>query len=600
MLKLHLSNPLTKMKVKQQLILLFLLLVSPVFALNWYANVRAEDILKQHVTSAYAELNKQNLSLMNRDLDTVSRVMTTLIQHSLIQSLGPADSDSTADRVRQYAEADKLLSSYSMGVNGGEAVYYYLYAYDPDNNYSFAPTPSSKFKAVGGVYFYNDKQKPEWIDETLGKNGKGYLRIMEDLGSSSRPDTLAYVRAVYSTTQGNKVVGVLVATNINRKLIESMRTVSLPDRGEIYLTDYNDRVLASSTGPIGDQLALPAELRAGDDVEGLSNVITDGYIYVQSYQFLSQQKLIYKIPTRSLLQQQNELKFVIQLISIVYFVFCIVVMAYFWRSLLTPLQRLAVFTRSYVPGKKVPEQAAIDRNDEVGVLMHSVYGMAGRLNSLIEDRYLLEIKQKEAQLQLLYQQINPHLLYNTLESIYWKSTLEGQSESGEMIKELAQLMRIGLSRGRDLIKLEEELAHAKAYTSLQQKRYEYGFTVSWDIEEATLAALIPKIVIQPLIENAILHGVRYMGEDGEIAVSARLVGDNVEIRVEDNGYKETDYEAIARLLEDEDGRASAGYGIRNVQQRIRLQFGPDYGLTYQARPGDGTIALIVLPVQRES
>lgn len=597
-MKLHLKNPLTRMKVKQQLILLFLLLVSPVFALNWYANARAEDILKQHVTSAYAELNKQNLALMNRDMDTVSRVMTTLIQHSVIQSLNPMSGD-TADRVRQYADADKLLSSYSMGMNGGEAVYYYLYAYDPNNRYEFAPTPSSKFKAVGGVYFYNDKQKPEWIDEILSKRGKGYLRIMKDLGSSSRPDTLAYVRAVYSTSQGNQVVGVLVATNINRKLVESMRTVSLPDKGEIYLTDYEDRVLASSTGPIGDELPLPAELRAGDDVEGQSNVITDGYIYVQSYQYLTQQKLIYKIPTRSLLQQQNELKFVIQLISIVYFVFCIVVMAYFWRSLLTPLQRLAVFTRSYVPGKKVPEQAAIDRNDEVGVLMHSVYGMAGRLNSLIEDRYLMEIKQKEAQLQLLYQQINPHLLYNTLESIYWKSTLEGQSESGEMIKELAQLMRIGLSRGRDLITLEEELAHAKAYTSLQQKRYEYGFSVTWDIDERTLADLIPKIVIQPLIENAILHGVRNMGEDGEIAVIARMTEGSVEIRVEDNGYKETDYEAIGRLLEADDGSAGAGYGIRNVQQRIRLQFGAEYGLVYRSREGGGTVASIVLPAKRE-
>jgi len=422
---------------------------------------------------------------------------------------------------------------------------------------------------------------------------------MKDLGSSSRPDTLAYVRAVYSTSQGNQVVGVLVATNVNRKLVESMRTVSLPDKGEIYLTDYDDRVLASSTGPIGDRLQLPEQLRAGEDVEGLSDVITEGYIYVQSYQYLTQQKLIYKIPTRSLLQQQNELKFVIQLISIVYFVFCIVVMAYFWRSLLTPLQRLAVFTRSYVPGKKVPEQAAIDRNDEVGVLMHSVYGMAGRLNSLIEDRYLMEIKQKEAQLQLLYQQINPHLLYNTLESIYWKSTLEGQSESGEMIKELAQLMRIGLSRGRDLITLEEELAHAKAYTSLQQKRYEYGFSVSWDIEDETLANLIPKITIQPLIENAILHGVRNMGEDGEIAVSARLEMQGVVIRVEDNGYKETDYEAIGRLLDTEGEGTGGGYGIRNVQQRIRLQFGPDYGLTYRAREGGGTVAAIILPVQRQ-
>ncbi|WP_338130488.1 sensor histidine kinase [Cohnella ginsengisoli] len=184
-----------------------------------------------------------------------------------------------------------------------------------------------------------------------------------------------------------------------------------------------------------------------------------------------------------------------------------------------------------------------------------------------------------------------------------KARSRGQSESGEMIKELAQLMRIGLSRGRDLITLEEELAHAKAYTSLQQKRYEYGFSVTWDIEERTLVNLIPKIVIQPLIENAILHGVRHMGEDGEIAIRARLSADgiesSVEIRVEDNGYKETDYEAIGRLLEGDEGSAGTGYGIRNVQQRIRLQFGAEYGLFYRPREGGGTVASIVLPVKRE-
>ncbi|WP_019007292.1 cache domain-containing sensor histidine kinase [Cohnella laeviribosi] len=594
----RLSNPLTKIKLKQQLILLFCVLVGPVFLLNWYANAKAAQLLKRHVTNAYAELNKLNFTLINRDLDTVNRIMATIIQYPITQEMRPRAGE-TFDRVQKYAAADKLLASYSLGMTEGEAVYYYLFIYDPDNAYSFAPNTATRFK-TGGVYFYNDRNKPAWIDEAIAKKGKGYLRLLHGLGTSTDATTLGYVRAVNSITEGNVVIGALVATNMDKKIEQSLATISLPDEGEIYLTDYDNTVLAASVPAIGTKLELPPGLNAAGSPDGTADAIASGYIYVMHYNDLLQQKLIYKIPTRSMLQQQNELKRAIQLISIVYSLFAIVVMAYFWRSLIAPLQRLAVFTRSYAPGRRLPKEPAKDRNDEVGVLIHSVYGMAGRLNALIEDRYMLEIKQKEAQLQILYQQINPHLLYNTLESIYWKSSLEGNSESAEMIKELAKLMRISLSRGRELITLREELEHAKAYTRLEQKKYEYEFTVEWRIDEEVLSVLIPKITLQPLIENAIIHGVRSMGEDGEIVVTAVRDGETLVLTVADNGYKTVDYEAIERLLRDKENAAPSGYGIRNVQQRIELHFGAAYGLSYSAREGGGTQAAIVLPLRYEA
>jgi two-component system sensor histidine kinase YesM len=594
----RLSNPLTKIKLKQQLILLFCVLVGPVFLLNWYANAKAAQLLKRHVTNAYAELNKLNFTLINRDLDTVNRIMATIIQYPITQEMRPRAGE-TFDRVQKYAAADKLLASYSLGMTEGEAVYYYLFIYDPDNAYSFAPNTATRFK-TGGVYFYNDRNKPAWIGEAIAKKGKGYLRLLHGLGTSTDATTLGYVRAVNSITEGNVVIGALVATNMDKKIEQSLATISLPDEGEIYLTDYDNTVLAASVPAIGTKLELPPGLNAAGSPDGTADAIASGYIYVMHYNDLLQQKLIYKIPTRSMLQQQNELKRAIQLISIVYSLFAIVVMAYFWRSLIAPLQRLAVFTRSYAPGRRLPKEPAKDRNDEVGVLIHSVYGMAGRLNALIEDRYMLEIKQKEAQLQILYQQINPHLLYNTLESIYWKSSLEGNSESAEMIKELAKLMRISLSRGRELITLREELEHAKAYTRLEQKKYEYEFTVEWRIDEEVLSVLIPKITLQPLIENAIIHGVRSMGEDGEIVVTAVRDGETLVLTVADNGYKTVDYEAIERLLRDKENAAPSGYGIRNVQQRIELHFGAAYGLSYSAREGGGTQAAIVLPLRYEA
>ncbi len=582
------------MKLKQQLILLFLILVSPVFLLNWYANSKTEQILKRHVTNAYAELNKQNHLLINRDIETVHRIMTTIIQNPVVQQM-QASTEDVYDRVKLYESADKLISSFSMGVIGGNAINYYLYVYDPLNQYSFAPLRAPQYRN-GGVYFYSDQTKPSWADEAIGRKGRGYLKILDGVGNGPGSKTLTYIRAVNSAVSGKMIVGVLIATNMDKKIEQSLESVSLPDNGEMFLADYDNTILAATVPGMGETLELPPSLEVKSKGEETIDAIYKDYIYVEHADYELQQKLVYRISTKSLLQQQSELKRAIQWISIAYSIFGIVVMAYFWRSLLSPLQKLAGFVRSYEPGKKAPATEAVDRNDEVGVLIHSVHHMAHRLNTLIEEQYVMDIRQKESQLQILYEQINPHLLYNTLESIYWKSTLEGNSDSAEMIKELSKLMRISLSRGREMITVEEEIEHASAYTSLQQKRYEYEFQVRWEIDEETLKNLVPKITLQPLIENAIIHGVRNMGEDGEIVIRTAKRDDRIVIEVEDNGYKKIDHEAINKLINQPPSEARSGYGIHNVHERIRLQFGTDYGIRYSEPPGGGTRVTIVLPI----
>ncbi|OBZ16040.1 sensor histidine kinase [Bacillus sp. FJAT-26390] len=594
----RLSNPMTKLNVKQQLILLFLVMVSPIFLLHWYGNMKAEHLLKNHVTSAYVELSKQNYTVIKRDMDTISKITTTIIQNPITQQLIPLESDSVIERVRKYDKVDKLLAANSIPLNGGEAVYYSLYIYDPNDYYFFAP---KRQLMQTGVYFFSDNEKPEWFDDAVNLRSKGYMEIIDSNVGLSRISTLAYIRAVNNVTYGNGIIGVLVATKMDMKIAESLRSVSLPD-GKIMFTDWENRVLSATDAKLmGTTLELPPEMDIADqmEAEGTFDIMTSDYIYVVNYNRLMNHKLVYQIPVSSLLKQQSELKHVIQLISVAYILFGCVVMVYFWRSLMTPLQKLAQFVHTYEPGKLVPETPGKGRNDEVGVLFAALYDMARRLNVLIHYKYHMDIKQKESQLQLLYQQINPHLLYNTLESIYWKSSLEGNTESAEMIKDLSKLMKIGLSRGRELIPLEEELEHASAYVSLQQKRYKYEFQVTWSIPDAARDILIPKISLQPLIENAIIHGVKFMGEDGEIHISAVVEGERVTIKVEDNGHKEVDYSAIERLLSGDKPDHTLGYGIRNIQQRIQLHFGNMYGMSYKRGEHGGTAVWIILPASHD-
>ncbi|KOR76987.1 cache domain-containing sensor histidine kinase [Paenibacillus solani] len=590
------KNPLRRMNIKQQMILLFLVLVIPLFALNAYGNSMAGQILKSHVTNAYIELNKQNFKLINRDIETVNKVTSTVIQNSQIQQLDTFAESTVLERVKNYERLEKMLLSFSQETDEREPVYYSLYVYDPDNNYFFAPYYPDRRKA--GVYFFSDEQeKPAWFDEAVAMKGNGYLKRMANLSPpvQGRQDeeTLSYVRAVNNIYKGG-TIGVLVVTNLDARIGESLSTVSIPD-GELYFTDWNDNILTSSVKDKAGKLELPPEANPGHSTIGVMDVITSDFIYVIDYNYVIQQKLVYKVPVKTLLAQQSEMKRVIQVISIAYFAVGLIIIFYFWQSLMTPLQKLAHFVRRYEPGNVVPETPYRRRKDEVSVLISTIYDMARRLNDLIHYKYDMDLKQKEAQLQLLYQQINPHLLYNTLESIYWKSTMEGNTESAEMIKDLSKLMKISLSRGRDLITLGEELEHAGAYMNLQLNRYDYQFTIKWDVPESLLTNHVPKIMLQPLLENAIIHGIKNMGEDGTIQISGHQEHDCCRIVIEDNGFRPVNYESIRRLLHDEAPDPSLGYGIRNIQERIRLHFGSRYGLQYEPREEGGTRVTITIP-----
>ncbi|OBZ18978.1 histidine kinase [Bacillus sp. FJAT-27264] len=587
-----LVKPLVKLNVKQQLILLFLIMISPILILNSYGNLKAEGILKRHVTNAYVELNKQNFTIINRDIETVNKITTTIIQNPLIQQLSTTNNEIVMDSFKRYEAIEKLLVSYSQGTGKDDVIYYSLYVFDPEDKYFFAPNFPQVKKA--GVYFFSKEEEPTWFHSAVQQKGRGYLQFMDRLSAQAENNkTLTYVRAVNNIYRGEGTIGVLVVTKMESKISQSLKSISLPD-GEIYLTDMNNLVLASTINNLGSHIDLPEGAEEGDP-EGIVDVITSDFIYVVNNNHALGQKLVYKIPVKALLQQQNEMKRVIQYITIAYAVFGLIILTYFWRSLMTPLQKLAFFVRKYEPGNRVPETPRWGSNDEVSVLITSTYDMARRLNGLITYKYKMELKQKESQLQLLYQQINPHLLYNTLESIYWKISLEGNADSAEMVKQLSKLMKISLSRGRELITLEEELEHASAYIKLQQHRYDYVFRVELNIDPDIKSNLIPKITLQPLIENAIIHGVKNMGEDGEIIITAWMEEDYILISIEDNGYKEVDFEAIMWTLDEENPNPTSGYGIRNVNQRIHLHFGPEYGISYAARVGGGTQVIVKLP-----
>ncbi len=563
----------------------------------WMASEQTEDILKNQVTDAYVEMIKLNHAMIDRDIDTVNRIMTTIIQHPLTQSFAARElATASISEVKQYQRMNEFLASHSMGIDGGQTIRYSFFVPDEHDLFSFAPSYLTQNKSF--IFFFDKEEQPDWYQKAVSLKGKAILSVIEDSGPDREP-TLALIRAVNLLSEGNSVIGVLIATNMDNKMGDSLRRISLPVGSHLSIANLDnelyygtDAVLAMS-----DHVELPDAAKLTVSQDNVSYAIDEDSIHVIHTNSIMNHKLIYKIPTNSLVERQNEVKGAILLLSAAYLVLFFLVILYFLRSLITPLFKMVTFFKAYEPGKRVPALREMERRDEIGSLVSSIHDMASRFNQLVHDKYIMELQQKEAQLNLLYQQINPHLLYNTLESVYWKCALQGENEAADMIKDLSKLMRISLSRGRELIRLDEELEHAMAYVNLQQKRFEYGFEVEWRVIDEVKAMLIPKVSIQPLIENAILHGVRYMAEDGRIAVSCYLDQHYAVVSVEDNGYKDVDHEALQRSLETADDELSAGYGARNVHKRIQLHYGQEYGLRYERREDQGTRVRLLLPLR---
>jgi len=230
---------------------------------------------------------------------------------------------------------------------------------------------------------------------------------------------------------------------------------------------------------------------------------------------------------------------------------------------------------------------------EVGELSDDFGHMVLRIQTLMERVRREEVDLRKTELKALQAQINPHFLYNTLDSIAWMCEQDRCADAVKMVHALARLFRISISRGHELIPIAKELEHAESYLQIQKYRYKNQFTYSFDVDPACLDWYCNKITLQPIIENAILHGLDLLVEEGHIDVSVARDGDDVVFRVRDNGVGMSP-EQTAFILE-RDTQDRTGIGIKNVNDRLQIYFGKQYGLRLTSELDVGTCVEIRMP-----
>lgn len=562
-----------------------LFIIGPFLIVGWISYSQSSKTIKDEVGKTMLQLVKQNHATMENTLYSVRDKTITFLDSNFFSNPKQFNFWTHIDSINTLSEADTILNRWS-----SDGTEYSIYM---ENKGDQPFSMNSLYKKQGLIYLDLGAPYPDWIETTRQEKGAGSVRLAN---SSTGQSTVTFARSILHPEKYDETIGYLVVSKLEVLLNKNLVSVQLPEHAGVYLFNDRDELLMNVGTNDMDLSEVPYTLR--NDMSGFAYVESKNHkdLFAVSYEFNFNTRLIYKIPLASIMGNQTSFQKLIMVMLAIYLVLVMLFVLYLLRNIIKPLAKLVTFTRTYELGKPFDfgSSKIHSPSDEFGVLYQAFIRMTSRLNESIEENYGMSIKQKEQELKTLHSQITPHLLYNTLDSIYWYALESGNHDVGGMVKDLSKLLRIGLSKGKSLIPVSEELEHVRAYIRLQMKRYPGNFEVFWEIENDLDGYKVPKVIIQPLVENSIFHGIQSMDGEGNLWVRMKRNGDELQIFVEDNGFIPVNLDKLRMIVSGE--MDDKGYGIRNVHQRIQLHYGEAYGLSYHLREGGGLIAAIVIPI----
>jgi two-component system sensor histidine kinase YesM len=310
-------------------------------------------------------------------------------------------------------------------------------------------------------------------------------------------------------------------------------------------------------------------------------------------------KTIGVFPLNEIMGQVSTIRYYSLIIAGVTVLVALVVSLFFTGSIARPVIELRSLMKEAEEGNLAVRFEG-SKEDEIGYLGKSFNTMLEEIQKLIDMVYKEQQSKREAELRTLHEQIKPHFLYNTLDTIQWMAQEHHAEDIVQVVSALTTLFRIGISRGREMIPVRDELEHVRSYLVIQKARYEDKFDYSLCAEEALLPFMVVKLTLQPLVENAIYHGIKERRGPGAISIEVVKRDGMLVFRVADNGVGMS-AEKLADLraqLQKARGESSqrGGYGVSNVNERIQLSFGTRYGLRFESAPGRGTTVEILHPL----
>ena len=552
------------------------------------------------VISIYSRLSSQledtvkqeNISLVNRvgsSMEVYLRNIMKLsdtIYYGIIKNVNLSEGSITEEMTLLYNNNKEQVLNIALISKEGQPI---------------SVVPASRFRKKFEV------SKEEWFVNALNKTEnihftRPHVQKLFEKGNNSYRWVISMSRAVEITIGGSTEQAVLLIDMAYQGLDEVLDEVSLGNGGYIYLMDSNGEIIwhpkfeLIASGRVKENNLEAIHYSDGSIEEVFNNTKQTVVIKTVGYTGWKLAGVI-KGAGISLNMLKTRL-FIVFVISLIIFI-VILINTYISFRVTNPIRELEKSVKKLEEGN-LDADIYMGGSYEIQHLGKSVQDMKRRIKRLMQDIVTEHEEKRKSEFDSLQAQINPHFLYNTLDIIVWQIENEKQSEAVHTVTALARFFRLSLGKGKNIVTVKAEIDHVKNYLMIQHMRFKNKFEYEFDVADDVLELASLKLMLQPLVENAIYHGMEFMDGDGLITIKAWRENDELYLSVSDNGLGMTE-DKVAMVLEGKsnsgNGRGS-GIGVKNVNERIKLYFGEAYGLKIDSEPDEGTTIIIHLPAKK--
>ena len=420
-------------------------------------------------------------------------------------------------------------------------------------------------------------RESSWYKDAITAQGEPVFSSsrVENVVAGEYDWVISMSRALYSNGQ---LSGILLV-DLNYQQIADICSLSNNDSGYIFIVGADGRLVYHPQQRLVYSGIKTERFDLVTRSEGVNSVISDGYIYTSSLSPASGWVTVSVFDTNQLVSISSDVIVLFVAIGLFFAIITFIISYVASKRLTDPILQLKASMKQFEKGD-FDAKANIMVNNEVAELGESFNVMTERIKNLVAQELLIEEQKRISELQALQAQIRPHFLYNTLESIIWMSEIGENEKVIEMTSALSKLFRATTSNANELVTLKTEIDYVTNYMKIQKMRYRDKLNYRLDVDESVLEAKVIKLIIQPMVENAIYHGIKQLKGQGLIIVSAHAEEQKLFITISDNGVG-FDKGTLDGTL-DFASKDESGIGINNVKDRIKLFFGSEYGINIKS------------------
>jgi two-component system sensor histidine kinase YesM len=535
-------------------------------------NQKIEEIATQGI-----EADSRNFELVIEDINNYSKIL--LANQNVQQIL----EDDTRSQLPSYKRLDRFLQEFNNFNSKVSSIYVF------SNSGKKYYTEKTSLKVIE----LKDIQEMPFYEELVNKKG-GFILTLNQQGliDAKNNESISFIRVINSLYKQERI-GFLII-NLNQRVLEKSLGLNKQKNAAILVKDVNGQTIINHNPIEGfneevflKQLDKENEFWSISDINGINMMVTG--VKNNKYGW----KVIKIIPFQELSKQLNVFNIGIVAIVLVNIILLLLGSFFISKLITNPIHTLINSMKDVENGNFNPVSIKTN-NDEIGMLKNVYNIMIDEIHKLIRKIIHEQKTKRKAELGIIMEQIKPHFLYNTLDSISSLIMLERSQEAYDSLRALGNFYRTSLSNGRDIISIKEELDTVENYLYIQKIRYRDLFDAEYDIDEEVLGIKVPKLILQPLVENSIYHGIRSVGGRGWIKIGIKKISDKVQLTVEDNGIGISKEELILLNTSSE-----KSIGIPATRERIRILFGDTSHFTISSEWGKGTKITIEIPISEE-